>query len=29
MHAVYEDETKIYIVTDLLTDGDLLELVVA
>jgi serine/threonine protein kinase len=29
MRGAYEDETRIYIVTDLLTDGDLLNYVVA
>jgi calcium/calmodulin-dependent protein kinase I len=27
MHCVYEDETKVYLVTDVLTGGDLLEAV--
>jgi serine/threonine protein kinase len=29
LHAVYEDEDKVYIVTDLCSEGDLLELVIA
>jgi serine/threonine protein kinase len=27
IHGVYEDPTRIYIVTDLLSDGDLIEMV--